>query len=123
MADLAHWFGNDLSLGPTGDLLTVSEPTRTEQAIVRRLLTTPNDYIWQIIYGGGLRQYVGRQSVPILIQNVIRGQIFLEQSVSPAPQPTISVQASGTGAVVSIGYFNSATQKSSLLTFPLPGTP
>lgn len=60
MQDLAHYFGNDLSVSAAGDLLAVDGDTKTQQRILRRLLTNPGDMMFHPDYGAGLGQWVGK---------------------------------------------------------------
>jgi hypothetical protein len=47
MSDLAHQWGSDLEFGPTGDLAVLGGSALGQQRVLRRLLTSPLDYIWQ----------------------------------------------------------------------------
>ena len=78
MADLCHWITGDLAVSPTGDLLTVTGDTHVQQRILRRLLTVPSSYIWQLDYGAGLEVYVGQTLNLSGIEGVIRAQLTLE---------------------------------------------
>jgi phage baseplate assembly protein W len=107
VADLAHWLGNDLTAAASGDLLTVDEPTLTEQALVRRLLTPPGAYIWHPSYGAGLAQYIGQPSGAKTIEAIVRAQLRLESAVASDPAPQVSVTSYFTGVmVVTIVYWN-----------------
>lgn len=118
MLDLAHWFGNDLSVGATGDLLAVDEPERSEQRIVRRLLTNPGDYIWHLDYGAGLAGYIGKPAAAETISAIVRAQIGREASVAKTPDPQITVTPYATGVMtVSIVYWNNATGTKRELSF------
>jgi len=46
MSDISHLWGNDLTIGPTGDLAVASNDGLTQQRVLRRLLTSVGDYIW-----------------------------------------------------------------------------
>ena len=71
MSDLNHFYGGDLSLSATGDILKVDGSTQGQQRVLRRLLTNPalmdssgkvtvvGDYIWHPTYGAGLPRMVG----------------------------------------------------------------
>lgn len=107
MADLAHWFGNDLAVGASGDLLSIDEPTRSEQRLVRRLLTNPGDYIWHPTYGAGLASYIGTPAAAKTIEAIVRAQLDLESAVANDPVPTVAVTTYETGVMtVTIVYFN-----------------
>ena len=68
---------------PTGDLAG-DGAALTQQRVLRRLLTNPGDYIWQLGYGAGLGQFVGRPGVPAAIAGVAGAQILLEAAVMAA---------------------------------------
>ena len=46
LADLNHYIGGDLSASNTGDLSSAPGLLRSQQRILRRLLTNPGDYIF-----------------------------------------------------------------------------
>src|SRR5581483_995049 len=52
--DVFHYWGNDVSLSNTQDLLLVSGTVMGQQRVLRRLLTNPGDYLFDPNYGGGL---------------------------------------------------------------------
>jgi hypothetical protein len=118
MADLALQFGGDLSLAPTGDLAVTDGPALTEQRILRRLLTNAGDYIWQLSYGAGLGQFVGRPGVATAISGVARAQILLEAAVAATPAPVITTAAANDGTVtLTLRYADAATGQTNLLSF------
>lgn len=118
--DVAHWFGNDLTVAASGDLLTVDEPTRSEQRLIRRLLTPKGAYIWHPNYGAGLAQYIGQPTAPKSIEAIVRGQLKLESSVSAVPVPQVSVTSYPTGVlIVTIVYWNKDTGTLRTLSFPV----
>lgn len=120
MPDLVLQFGGDLAVGPTGDLLLSGGTVLTQQRVLRRLLTNPGDYIWQLNYGAGLGRYVGQPGAPSAIAGVVRTQIQLEAAVAESPAPSIEVAAQADGTVnLSIGYANALTGETSALTFSL----
>ena len=93
MYDIKLEWNADLTVSATGDLALVSGSDQTDQRIIRRLLTNPGDYIWNLTYGGGLAGFVGSVAVPSSIESVIRAQLTLESSVPATPPPSITVQA------------------------------
>lgn len=129
MSDIYHQFGSDLLLGPTGDLAPVSDSPLGQQRVLRRLLTNPGDYIWQLTYGAGLAQFVGQPASAQRITAVIRSQLFKETAAatSPAPMIEISTAADSSGSVaVQVRYSDATTDASQVLTFtvgPQSGTP
>jgi phage baseplate assembly protein W len=125
MYDLALQWGSDLTIGPTGDLALVSGSLLGQQRVLRRLMTNPGDYIWQLDYGAGLAQFIGRPSNISQIEAVIRSQIFKESAVARTPEPTITVQlgsSGGTGTVyVQILYVDAPSGQTQVLSFSIGG--
>lgn len=118
--DLTQWYGNDLSVAASGDLLSVNDPTLTEQRLIRRLLTQPGSYIWHPEYGAGLAQYIGQPASAKTIEAVIRAQLKLEKSVSASPTPQVTVTSNTNGVTVAtIVYWNSSTGTPRTLSFPV----
>lgn len=107
MSDLAHIFGSDLSISPTGDLASVSGSTYGQQRVIRRLLTNPGDYIWKLNYGAGLPAMIGSPASSTSIKGLVQGQIFLESAVAQMPAPSISIATDGTTVSLSIAYSDS----------------
>jgi hypothetical protein len=118
MTDLAHQFGSDLGIGPTGDLAVVSGTVLGQQRVLRRLLTNAGDYIWQLPYGAGLAQFVGQPASVSRIRAVIRGQIFKEAAVARTPEPNVDVTVGDDGTVyVQISYADAQTGQTQVLSF------
>jgi hypothetical protein len=122
MADLAHQFGEDLQLGPDGDL-ALSEGVRLgEERVLRRLMTAPGAYIWHIGYGAGLPLFVGEVANKPRIAAVTRTQMYLESRVARTPPPAIDVDMLSSGTLtLSIRYADVPTQLPVVLTFNIPG--
>jgi len=120
MPDLALQFGGDLSVGPTGDLLLSAGPVLTQQRVLRRLLTNPGDYLWQLTYGAGLGQFVGQPGAPSAIAGLARAQMLLESSVAATPAPVITANSADDGTIMlSVNYADAASGQTSLLSFSL----
>ncbi len=120
MADLAHQFGSDLVLGPTGDLAVVEGTALGQQRVLRRLLTNPRDYIWQLRYGAGLARFVGQPAAAARIGGVIRAQMRREAAVARTPEPMVDVQAGRAGEVyVSVRYADAISGATQVLSFQL----
>lgn len=129
MSDLNHYFGGDLSLSATGDLLKADGTVQGQQRVLRRLLTNPatldsngnvtvpGDYIFHPTYGAGLPRMVGDTLNIPKIRALIRGQIFLEACVSRNPEPVITVSAIPNGVSVYIHYNDAITSKPVALAF------
>ena len=121
MTDISQQWGSDLSLSPTGDLAMTSGAALGQQRVLRRLLTNPGDYIWQLDYGAGLARFIGQPINPLQIRAIVRSQIFKEAAVARQPEPVIDVQLApggGTGAVyVYIRYVDADSDQTQLLSF------
>lgn len=97
LCDLNHVWSEDILTSPTGDLGVVSDATRSQQRVLRRLLTNPldangpPDYVMHPDYGAGLARYVGQAVDPGKLRALIRGQMLREDSVARNPQPQITV--------------------------------
>lgn len=118
MPDLAHLWGSDLSLSPTGDIATADTPLVTQQRVLRRLLTNPGDDIWSPEYGAGLSRFIGQPGSIPGIRAAIRGQIFKEAAVSHMPEPAIDVAATAAGRFyVHVRYADAATGGTQTLSF------
>jgi hypothetical protein len=119
--DLWQQWSSDLSVSSTGDLTLVSGSLLGQQRVLRRLMTNPGDYIWQLDYGAGLAQFIGQPGNASQVQAVIRSQIFKESVVARTPEPTVSVQfdpSGGTGTVyVQILYVDAPSGQTQFLSF------
>ncbi len=118
--DAFHYFGNDLSVSHTGDLLLADGLTLSQQRILRRLLTNPGDYIFHLNYGAGLPSYIGKplsQSLYREINGVITTQMYLEATVSQNPPPVVGLSASQNAIFVNIEYTDATTNQLQLLSF------
>ena len=105
-------------IGPTGDLAVADTQMLTQQRVLRRLLTNPGDYIWQLNYGAGLGQFVGRPGAPTLISGVIRTQMQLEPQIMQSPAPSVSASVADDGIVMaSVSYMDAVTGQTALLSF------
>jgi len=121
MADIFHQWGEDLVLGPTGDLAIVSGAIWGQQRVLRRLMTNPQDYLWHTDYGAGLAQFIGQPAKSLQIRAAARSQIFKESAVARSPEPTINVLVSPSGPAgavyVQLQYVNSEVNQTQVLTF------
>lgn len=125
MADISHQWGSDLMIGPTGDLASASGASLGQQRVLRRLLTSPGDYIWQPDYGAGLARFIGQPGNALVIRAAIRSQIFKESSVASTPEPVIDVTFDPAGIVgavyVHIRYVDTDTDQTQILSFTVSG--
>lgn len=117
MADLNHWWGDDLNLTPSGDLSTVDNLNRDNQRIFRRLCTNGGqsgariaEYLFHPEYGGSAPWYVGQTVDALTITGVIRSQMYQEASVGHSPEPTILTNMNPNGTYsVQIEYTDNNT--------------
>lgn len=122
MQDATLLWGGDLSAGPTGDLALATGTALGQQRVLRRLLTNPGDYIWQLQYGAGLAQFVGAPCNIAAIKAAIRSQIFMESAVARLPEPLIDVQSAQDGSVyVYIRYVDATDSTTQVLSFSVSG--
>ncbi|KAF1009476.1 MAG: hypothetical protein GAK28_00114 [Luteibacter sp.] len=128
LTDINHYWGADVGVGPSGDLGQAQGSARTQQRILRRLLTNPRavlpdgtvlppDYPFHPNYGAGLPRYVGLAVDLAEIVALIRGQIQLEDAVASLPEPVISVSTITNGLAVSIRYTDAESDSAAILSF------
>lgn len=126
MADLAHFWGGDLSLSPTGDLATVTGPAHSQQRIIRRLCTNGQDAIGQAVgeylfhpkYGAGLPRYVGQPGAGQRAEGVSREQMHREPAILQSPPPTVTAVQDRLGTLtMSISYTDAPSKTPRTLSF------
>lgn len=115
--DLTQWVGDDLAASATGDLGTANADTRTNQRIVRRLVTPKDSYMFHPGYGAGLPAMIGDTVDIPAITGEIRSQIRMEEGVAQSPEPRITVQPIQDGVSVGIAYTSSVTRRPVSLQF------
>lgn len=115
--DVNHWVGGDIGTSPTGDIGMVNGDTRTQQRIVRRLVTNAGDYIFHPDYGAGLPQKIGQTLDVGALRGLIRSQVLMEQGVAQTPEPQVDVAAINNGVSVHIRYTSSITRNPVTLKF------
>jgi hypothetical protein len=110
LADLFQYWGNDLQLGPTGDIAPAFRSDRTSQRIIRRLLTNPGggDYPWEPGYGAGLPAKIGQNLDLGHLTALIVGQIALEPSVARNPAPQVTLTPFTGGVSITVLYYDLA---------------
>lgn len=123
MGDVYHDFGSDLQLAANGDLLTVSSVAESRQRVLRRLLTNPGDYIWNLSYGAGLPAQVGQLGDQTAMAALIRAQMYLEPSVIHDPEPQVSVSTFQTGLNALIQYVETDSNQETTLSFKYQPNP
>jgi hypothetical protein len=107
MFDIFHEWGSDLTAGSGGDLAQSTGSDTVNQRVCRRLLTNAGDYVWNLDYGGGLGQFVGKPANAADIEATVRTQLALETAVPTTPAPHIStavVDAANGYVVATITY-------------------
>ncbi len=77
MDDIFHEWGGDLVVGSGGDLVLSVGSDMVSQRVLRRLLTNPGDYLWNLDYGGGLAQFVGTPTNSADIESTVRTKLAL----------------------------------------------
>jgi hypothetical protein len=121
LVDINHYIGGDVSISSTGDLQGCDGLLRSQQRVLRRLLTNPGDYLFQLNYGAGIQKYIGNNTKAGEIETLIQSQIALEDCVAqtPAPQVIVSPINGGiTGGVyIQIQYKDASTGEQVSLNF------
>jgi len=115
--DLYQWWGSDIQVSPSGDIAPVDGLDRGNQRVLRRLLTSPGDYLWHSDYGAGLGKMVGKTTDVNTINALINSQIMAESCVAKNPLPQIHVAPITNGIYINIKYTNSETGSQSTLAF------
>lgn len=119
--DIYHYWGSDLQLSSSGDLLTVSDGTEINQRILRALMTFAGEYVWHVKYGVGIGKHVGQPLSPtdfVRIKAAVRAAVIREPNVQQTPPPQISFQANAMGyLVVTIDYTYKPDGKLKSMTF------
>lgn len=102
MFDIFHEWGCDLRVGSSGDLALAIGSDAVSQRVVRRLLTNPRGYIWNLDYGGGLAQFVGTPAASSNVEAVVNVQLAMESAIPQdiAPRVSVSVVNAADGYVV-----------------------
>jgi hypothetical protein len=117
VVDIGHQWGADLEVSPTGDLATIGGASEATQRIIRRLLTNPSDYIWNLGFG---KTTPGAQ-----IEAIARSQMMREPAVAKSPPPEIELPKStgrDTGTLaLSIRYVDATSGQQNSVTIPLTG--
>jgi hypothetical protein len=104
LQDVGHYWGSDTQLTPTGDLARADNLARSQQRVLRRLMTNPGDYYWHPTYGAGLPAKIGQILDLAEIRAVIRTQMQLEASVSKADPIRVDVAQISDGVSVALAY-------------------
>ena len=116
--DVDHWMGSDVNLSNTNDLGTVISGTKSQQRILRRLLTNPLDYKWHTGYGAGVLQHVGDTDFNLpTIEGLIISQVRLEPGVAQSPPPSVTFDIQGDDVTANIEYTDTATNSRQFLAF------
>ncbi len=120
VTDVAHVVGQDLQLGPTGDLALVDGDGETQQRVLHRLLTSAGTYIWQLSYGAGLPGLIGSVASQQQITAIIRAQMGYEPSVAPSPEPQVALASGAVGEIsATITYTDSVSGSIQILILPI----
>lgn len=123
--DIGHQWGGDLDVGPGGDLAVAVGSQAVKQRILRRLLTNPKTYIWNLNYGAGLPGFIGTTAARGQIEAIVRSQVMLEAAVARYPGTEITVSdlnGPGVGALeVSVRYTEVPNGRQNLVSIPITG--
>ena len=95
-------WGGDLATSSTGDIYSAPVLSELQNRLIRRLLTSPGDYIWSKDYGAGLGGLVGKPSASNTVKHLILSQLQSEPLVATNPSPLVSLNAAS--STVSNGY-------------------
>jgi phage baseplate assembly protein W len=117
MADVAHYFSADIQQSATGDLLAVDGLAESQQRVLRRLLTNPGDYIWQLDYGAGLPRFIGQPIDQAALTSLIKTQMYLEPSVARSPEPVVQLTPIANGVSARIQYVEVESGQPTVLSF------
>lgn len=129
MTDVFHYYGGDLSVSASGDLLLANQPTTGTQRVYRRLLTNPilndtvgnpvasPDYTWHPTYGAGVPRKVGSPGNAPATRSLIKGQMLLESAVARQPAPKIALTQVNNAVSASIQYTDANTATTQFVTF------
>ena len=104
MADLSHFVGGDLSIGPAGDLAIADDTLETRQRVLRRLCTNAGAVLHHLDYGAGLPARVGDPLNGRAIAGVVLSQMLLEQAVQQTPPPVVTVRSQPNALSVDLNY-------------------
>jgi len=104
VADIGHWYGSDLIVSNTGDLMRVERAVRSRQRVLRRLMTADGDYLAHPAYGAGLPSEVGKNLEAPRVRGLIAGEMLKERSVRETPPPRIQVTPIANGVRANIEY-------------------
>ncbi|MBN3811705.1 phage tail protein [Paraburkholderia sp. Ac-20347] len=133
--DIYHYYGSDLQVSPSGDLLVADQSTTGTQRVYRRLLTNPalsntagdpiasGDYTWHPDYGAGVPRKIGSPGNVPATKALIRGQMLLEQAVARSPAPVIGLTQQNDLVSATIQYTDANTATPQLLSFDLSQEP
>jgi len=119
MADLHHYIGGDLAVSNTGDIAIATGTQEGQQRVLRRLLTNGGDYIWNLDYGAGVSQEIGKTLDVGRVRALIREQLFNEGIVSHSPDPVISVTPIQNGISVRVQYVDAIQKQQVSLAFDI----
>jgi len=117
---IAHTYGADLTLGPTGDLAQANGALIGQQRVLRRLMTGPGAYIWHTDYGAGLGAFIGLPNPTNRIKGLAQQQMRKEAAVAQKPVPVVTVEATTGGTTtLTVSYADTATAQVVTLSAPV----
>jgi hypothetical protein len=129
--DIYHFWGSDITVAASGDLLLAGSSDTTQQQILRALLTNPAladragnpvataDYSDHPDFGAGLPRRVGSTLNVQELRAIILSVVVSFPSVASDPAPTIDVVPFNDGATINIQYADTITGETEFLSFDI----
>lgn len=117
MAELFHWWSDDLAFGATGDLRLTDGTEAGQQRVCRRLLSPENELRFHSGYGAGLPAWVGRPQDVRKIESLIVAGMLLEEAVADDPPPVVTVTPINNGLFCRVRYVDAPSRQTKLLEF------
>jgi hypothetical protein len=120
MSDAYISWGGYLQIGANGDLLTTTGPALTQQRAIRRLLTNPGSYIWNLTYGAGIARFIGQPNQPNQVSALVAVQLALESTIATSPVPSGVVTTASTGVTtLTVSYTPISTGTATTISQPV----
>lgn len=117
LTDLHHLHGFDLALDATGDLAPATGSIRSQQRLLRRLLTNAGEYLFHLDYGAGLPAEIGEVVNVKKIRALIQSQLGQEEGIASNPAPEIDVTPMAQGVSVNLKYWTQDLKQPVALSF------
>jgi len=88
-------FKNDYEVSPSGDYKTLEGLDNLKEAVYRRLITVPGEYIFVPQYGVGVLKYLKQRVTPGLVtglQNTITEQLYRESRIDSVEEVIVAFE-------------------------------